>query len=526
MMEPMFKLIVAEPEDTPPIRVYQDYYHLREPPFAITPDPDFLFSANSHKQVLEKINYAIDGRMGFVLLTGEVGTGKTTICRTLLDQLSGRAETVYLINPSVSAHELLFNILDDMGVCTAPQASKKNLIDQLNRYLLSLAPENPFVVIIDDAQTMSLETLEDLRLLSNLETDKRKLIQVVLSGQPELLDMLSDKRLRQLKQRIAVHCRLDPLGDREIAEYISQRLLVAGNQGRVAFSASATRLIHEASDGIPRLINNICDYSLTAGYVSDVQTIGTQHVKQALSEVQRFNGKIPSKAPDLMRFAWPKAFFLLMAVGAVIFSLRPVTAVVTSIGPVNDPASMVALPKTLPVGPSLAGEQSNPTRTGEIGTVQQHQQPAPFALQLGSFRSLARAERSAADFGSNGVPAMWQKVGDGSWYRIVAGEFNNWEQAAQYKQKHGLHDALIINAPLAIKVLLKQPGLPQPEMLRALRASGHDGLMKPGPGGDIEIYTGYFSSLEDARVVAERINAGNRFLAQVVSRMIAQPLQE
>jgi hypothetical protein len=301
---------------------------------------------------------------------------------------------------------------------------------------------------------------------------------------------------------------------------------VAGNKGKVAFSASAARLIHKASSGIPRLINKICDYALTAAYVADVQTIGTQHVKRALSEMQRFNGTIPSKASGLLRFAWPTAFFLLMAVGAVIFSLRPVTAVVTSVGPVNDSARMVSLPKTPLAALSLAGEQNDPTRNGDIGIAQQHQQPAPFALQLGSFRSPSRAERSAANFRNAGVPAMWQKVGDGSWYRIVAGEFNNWEQAARYKRNHGLHDALIINAPFAIKVLLRQPDQQQPDMLRALRASGHDGLMKPGPGGDIEIYTGYFSSLEDARNVAERINAGNRFLAQVVSRMITHPLRE
>jgi general secretion pathway protein A len=148
-----------------------------------------------------------------------------------------------------------------------PHATKKELIDRLNQRLLADSTNRPFVVIIDDAQTMTPETLEDLRLLSNLETDKRKLIQVVLSGQPELLEMLADDRLRQLKQRIAVHCRLEPLSVQETGAYISRRLFVAGNKGQVCFSPAATRRIHKRSGGIPRLINKICDFALTAGYV-------------------------------------------------------------------------------------------------------------------------------------------------------------------------------------------------------------------------------------------------------------------
>jgi general secretion pathway protein A len=177
----------------------------------------FLFSSNCHQQVINKIIYAIDGRMGFILLTGEVGTGKTTLCRTLLDRLGDQAETVYIINPSVSGQELLASILGDLGASPEPHATKKELIDRLNQRLLYNCTDRPFVVIIDDAQTMTPETLEDLRLLSNLETDKRKLIQVVLSGQPELLEMLADDRLRQLRQRIAVNCRLDPLSVRKPA---------------------------------------------------------------------------------------------------------------------------------------------------------------------------------------------------------------------------------------------------------------------------------------------------------------------
>ena len=285
MSEPTFKIVVADPVDTPPDRVYLEHYQLSEAPFAITPDPEFLFSASCHQQVLDKIGYAIDGRMGFVLLTGEVGTGKTTLCRALLDRLSLDAETVYVINPSLSGHELLASILEDLGTPPPTQATKKALIDQLNQRLLADSTNRPFVVIIDDAQTMTPETLEDLRLLSNLESDKRKLIQVVLSGQPELLDMLANDRLRQLKQRIAVHCRLNPLTVQETGAYISRRLSVAGNTGQVCFSHAGTQLIHKRSGGIPRLINKICDFTLTAGYVSDAPVLGPAHVNRALAEL-------------------------------------------------------------------------------------------------------------------------------------------------------------------------------------------------------------------------------------------------
>lgn len=267
-------------------RVYLNFYQLTEAPFAITPDPEFLFAAGSHQQAIEKITYAINSGLGFILLTGEVGTGKTTVCRTLLDQLSDKAETVYIINPSVSGRELLTAILEDAHVPVEPNASKKTLIDRLHKHLLPLGQQRPFLVIIDDAQTMPTQTLEDLRLLSNLETDKHKLIQVVLSGQPELIDLLGSRGLRQLKQRIAIHCHLSALSAEETSAYIAQRLFLAGNHGQVRFSANANRRLHRASCGIPRLINKICDYALIAGYVADAHIINAQHIDLALGELK------------------------------------------------------------------------------------------------------------------------------------------------------------------------------------------------------------------------------------------------
>jgi len=266
-------------------RVYLDFYNLKGVPFAITPDPEFLFLAETHQNVIEKLQYAIGTRMGFMLLTGEVGTGKTTLCRALLDYMQNGPQTVYVINPALSGHELLAHILDDLGIAYPPQASKKELIDRLNRFLLANEDTGPVVIMVDDAQTMPLTTLEDLRLLSNLETDKTKLVQMLLVGQPELLTLLDRPEIRQLKQRVAVHCRLDFLSCAEVGGYIERRLFVAGNQGQVRFTPKVVKQIHRRSGGVPRLINKISDLALTAAYTAGSHVVQSNHFKVACSEL-------------------------------------------------------------------------------------------------------------------------------------------------------------------------------------------------------------------------------------------------
>jgi general secretion pathway protein A len=308
-----------EPEENRGERVYLDFYNLKGVPFAITPDPEFLFLSETHRNVIEKLQYAIGARMGFMLLTGEVGTGKTTLCRALLDHMQNGPQTVYVINPALSGHELLANILDDLGIAYSLQASKKELIDRLNRFLLANEAAGPVVIIVDDAQTMPVTTLEDLRLLSNLETDKTKLLQMLLVGQPELLDLLDRPEIRQLKQRVAVHCRLDFLSHAEVGGYIERRLFVAGNQGQIRFSPKVVKKVYRRSGGVPRLINKISDLALTAAYATNCHTVQGIHFKAACSELIEASGRWTR-----FRSAWRRlrvafivavAFFALLAAG-------------------------------------------------------------------------------------------------------------------------------------------------------------------------------------------------------------------
>jgi type II secretory pathway predicted ATPase ExeA len=281
------------PEKKREDRVYLDFYNLKGTPFAITPDPEFLFLSETHRNVLEKLQYAIETRMGFMLLTGEAGTGKTTLCRTLLDQMQDGPQTVYVINPALSGHELLANIMDDLGIACPAQASKKELIDRLNRFLLTNEAAGPVVIIVDDAQNMPLTTMEDLRLLSNLETDKTRLLQTLLVGQPELLQLLDRPEIRQLKQRVAIHCRLDFLSRAEVGDYIERRLFVAGNQGQIRFTPKVVKQIHKRSGGVPRIINKISDLTLTAAYTANCHTVQSIHFKADCSELIEDRGRWP-----------------------------------------------------------------------------------------------------------------------------------------------------------------------------------------------------------------------------------------
>jgi general secretion pathway protein A len=266
--------------------MYEAFFGLNELPFNITPDPRFLYFSPRHREAFAHLVYGITHRRGFIELVGEVGAGKTTLCRAVLQHLPKTVQTALILNPSLSATQLLRAILNDLGL---PPKGRDRLayIEQLNAYLLEMTKAGQNVaVFIDEAQNLAPEVMEQIRLLSNLETDQHKLLQIVLAGQPELEERLAAHELRQLRQRITVRCRLTALDEHEVGEYIAHRLRVAGALVDVGFEPEAVRLVFKHAKGTPRIINTICDRSLLAAYVAQSRVITAAHVKRAWQEVE------------------------------------------------------------------------------------------------------------------------------------------------------------------------------------------------------------------------------------------------
>lgn len=266
--------------------MYTQYFGLREPVFSITPDPVFLYLSPQHREALAHLLYGVSAGGGFVLLTGEVGTGKTTLCRAFLGQLPGDVDLALVLNPNLSVVELLKTVCREFGIeVGASESSVKDLVDRLNQSLLRAHSEGRrSILLIDEAQNLSAEVLEEIRLLTNLETDKHKLLQIFLVGQPELRDLLGQSRLRQLAQRITARFHLRPLGAWETGEYVRHRLTVAGVE-RPIFSRAALRRLHRLSGGIPRLINSLCDRAMLGAYARRRQKVNWRMIGQAAREL-------------------------------------------------------------------------------------------------------------------------------------------------------------------------------------------------------------------------------------------------
>jgi len=265
--------------------MYCKFYGLKERPFNVTSDPAFFFSSKKHQEALSHLLYGVTQRKGIIVVTGEIGTGKTTLCRFFLEHLDKNTKVAFILNPYLSEVQLLKAIMKDFGLNDEGE-DRLAFISKFNTFLLAQAQaRNNVVLIIDEAQNLKTRQLEQVRLLSNLETEKEKLMQIILVGQPELNRKLDLYELRQIQQRIMVRYHITPLDTGEISEYVNHRLSIAGSEGRIRFNLDALNLVSEFSCGIPRLINIMCDRALLAGFVKEVHLIDADIIKACAAEL-------------------------------------------------------------------------------------------------------------------------------------------------------------------------------------------------------------------------------------------------
>lgn len=297
--------------------MYVEHFDFTSSPFSIAPDPHYIYMSERHREALAHLLYGIRSDSGFVLLTGEVGTGKTTICRCLLEQVPDDTDIALIFNPKLTVEELLATICEEFGINHQEnQQSIKVFVDHINSFLLrSHARGRKSVLIIDEAQNLSVDVLEQIRLLTNLETNERKLLQIIMLGQPELKDMLLRSDLRQLAQRITARYHLDPLTEREVGAYVAHRLAIAGGRGKI-FPASTIKLLYQLSKGTPRLINIICDRALLGAYVQDQDQVDIPTLKKAAQEVLGDMGDQPHQKRRMSY--WSIVALVLFFSGSVV----------------------------------------------------------------------------------------------------------------------------------------------------------------------------------------------------------------
>jgi general secretion pathway protein A len=354
--------------------MYTAFYGLREKPFSLTPDPHFLYLAVPHREALAHVLYGVEQGEGFIAVTGEVGTGKTTLCRTVLQRLGSDTEVAYIFNPSLSGDELLRAINIEFGLLTEGR-TRAELSDQINQFLLEMKREERRVLlIIDEAQNLRESTLEEIRLLSNLETSTAKLIQILLFGQPELDEMLDSTGLRQLRQRISVRWALSPLTAEEVSEYIRHRLHIAAGGECDLFNERALREIRRRSRGIPRLVNLLADRALLAGYATGAKTIGANLVNQAAREILKARGRRSSS----------KRFFRGAFAAAVLIGVTAMGVVVWRQLGVGDPTERAETAASRPaVSAPPAAKAPREAVDAEVGVEVDEAVAEPLRLGLG-----------------------------------------------------------------------------------------------------------------------------------------------
>ena len=444
--------------------MHEDYYGFSEKPFSLTPDPKYLYMSQSHASAFDLLQYAIRRREGFVVVTGEIGTGKTTLCRALLEQLDRTTFTALVLNPFLSEEDLLRQILQDFGVVSRHEVTrgylasvgKSRLIETLNEFLLSLLPLGAgALLIIDEAQNLPLQVLEQIRILSNLETNKTKLLQIVLVGQRNLQDRLRSKELRQLDQRVSIRYELTPLSRDETAAYVAHRLTIAGGRTAVSFTPRALDIVHRTTRGIPRLVNLLCDRALLGGYGARTTRITPDIVSAAAATLSLDVPRRPRAAALRQRvtpFLAGAAAMALLALGAYGL-LRSDDGRASAEALTTAPAPRAAPQLAEPVPPAAPSPVESPqatTGTAAPNVVVAGDREPRFSVLVGSFRQVSEAEVLSAQLRNDGY-TVWTRraiAGGGTWHQVLAGPYAAIELArqdeARIRLRPGYADARVV----------------------------------------------------------------------------------
>jgi general secretion pathway protein A len=459
--------------------MHEEYYGFNEKPFSLTPDPKYLYKSESHANAFDLLQYAIRRREGFIVVTGDIGTGKTTLCRAVLEGLDRKTFTALVLNPFLSEEDLLRLILQDFGVVSREEmrrgrlagVSKQDLIDTLNEFLLSLLPlKAGALLIIDEAQNLPRQVLEQIRILSNLETDKEKLLQIVLVGQLNLKDLLRSPELRQLDQRVSIRYELQPLTREETSAYVAHRLTIAGGGSLVSFAPQALDQVHKFTSGIPRLINLVCDRALLGGYSVRTNRITSQMVAAAA-------GGLELAPPKGLAFSWMKQRAAAFAAGAALMAAITVAGVYgvsavqgrtgsprlneVAAAPTGADSAAVAASGAvdMPVaqgttGPATPGPMDSsrsgdrlillPPRAAEPGS-------GRYSVLVGSFRYEPEASSLLDQLRGLGYQARTDRARSaerGTWHQVFVGPYRDLDRArqdeARLRQLPGYADARLV----------------------------------------------------------------------------------
>jgi general secretion pathway protein A len=454
--------------------MHEEYYGFSEKPFSLTPDPKYLYKSESHANAFDLLQYAIRRREGFVVVTGDIGTGKTTLCRAILEQLDRKTFTALVLNPFISEEDLLRLVLQDFGVVSREEikrgrligVSKQELIDTLNEFLLSLLPLGAgALLIIDEAQNLPRQVLEQIRVLSNLETNKEKLLQIVLVGQLNLKELLRSPELRQLDQRVSIRYELKPLTSEETAAYVAHRLTIAGGSAAVSFAPKALDLVHRYTSGIPRLINLICDRALLGGYSARTNRITPEIVKSAASGLDLTLSRtrvLEWLRPRAAAFAAGAAITAVLAI-AIAYAVTGLQARIT-LARSPELTAVAKPPATSKVRPEVtspvAGVKgttgpATPSAVDSQSNVESHETTSPsrsYSILVGSFRYEPEAASLVGQLSGLGYRARTAHVTSstrGAWHQVFVGPYSSLELArqdeARVRQLPGYADAHVVN---------------------------------------------------------------------------------